>query len=165
MEFIQGILGLAVFLAFGWVLTKMGDGVMKGLNRSVLSMGEHKEGQQARHTFTALTSATVSDIAHNLTNYVAAVDAPLGGTAVLYEKERTDEHVVYVYGGKSALRFAAVMLFGAQDGMTKVEFAVPRWTEEDGLTVDLDVLKRLRKQVEAALRAADPAVQITETGN
>ena len=163
MEFIGGILGFAALVAIGWVLTKMSDGAMTGLNRGVLSRGEYKEGKHALHTFTAVTSASAADIAHNLTNYVAAVDAPLGGPAVLYERERTDEFVIYVYGGTSGARFVAAVLFGAQDGMTTVAFTVPKWSEEDGLVVDVDVLKRLRKQVEAALKAADPAVQITET--
>jgi len=165
VEVIGGILGFAVLVAVGWVFTKMSDGAMKGLNRGVLSRGEYKEGKRALHTFTALTSASAADIAHNLTNYVAAVEAPLGGPAVLYERERTDDFVVYAYGGKSADRFVAAVLFGAEDGMTSVAFTVPGWLEEDGLVADLDALKRLRKQVEAALRAADPAVQITETND
>lgn len=163
MEFIGGILGLAVFIGIGWVFTKISDGAMRGLNRGVLSRGEYNEGKRALHTFTALTSASAADIAHNLTNYVAAVDAPLGGPAVLYEHERTDDSVIYVYGGKSGARFVASVLFGAENGMTSVAFIVPRWLEEDGLVADVDALRRLRKQVEAAIKAADPAVTITET--
>lgn len=165
MDVIGGVLGLAVLIGVGWVLTKMSNGAMKGLNRGVLARGEHKEGKQALHTFTAVTSASAADVAHNLTNYVAAVEAPLGGPAVLYERERTDEFVIYVYGGKSGARFVAAVLFGVEDGMTSVAFTVPKWSEEDGIVVDVDVLKRLRKQVEAALKAADPAVQITETND
>jgi len=42
VEVIGGILGLAVFIGIGWVLTKMSDGAMTGLNCGVLARDEHK---------------------------------------------------------------------------------------------------------------------------
>lgn len=161
MEAIGAIFGLAVFLGFGWVLQKMTGAALSGVNRAVFR-GEYAEGRHLREGREFRTRASVGDVMREIDTYVCAVDAALGRSDVLYVRERTERGVIWVYGHGSTVLLEALLALADDGGGLRAIFAVTRWQESDGLESSLEVLKALRMQVEAAFRAADPAVVVTE---
>lgn len=162
MEILYAVLAIAVLFAIGWAMNKFSSLTAKGLNRTVLSFGEYSKGKQLREDITFKTTASVSDIMRQLDLYVTAVDAPLGGNQVLYIHEKREQLIMYVFGSASEIVFQANLAFtGAADG-TNAILRVVRWQEEDGVTGHQEELRRLRSQVVAAFKAADPAVRIAE---
>jgi hypothetical protein len=161
VEFLLLIAVIAGLLAVYWVVQKLGGAALVGVDRAVFH-GEYKEGKHLREGRTFRTSASVAEVMRELDTYVCAVDAPTGLSDVLYSYRRTDKGIAWVYGHGSTVLLEAIVAFEPSEGGTEAIFAVTRWFEEDGLLAALDSLKALRMQVEAAFRAADPAVVVTE---
>ena len=161
MGVIYTILGIAVLLAIGWVIDKIGGATLVGVNRVVFH-GEYAKDKKLREGMTFHTSASVPAVLQELDTYVCAVDAPLGYSDILYVANRTDTGIAWIYGSASKVQLQAVVAFKIMGTDTEAAFAVTDWREEDGLEVAVDALKALRMQVVAAFKAADPAVSITE---
>ncbi|MDZ4167090.1 MAG: hypothetical protein U1E08_05305 [Coriobacteriia bacterium] len=161
MEVVYVVLSLAFLAAVGWVLQKIGGFAALGFNRTILSRGEHKQRRQLREPLSFETSAAAEDVIRQLDLYVAAVDKPLGGNTVLYVHSRDAHRVVYVFGSASNVRLQVDLRFSPGTPLTAALHVV-QWTEEDGVAADQERLRKLRAQVTAAFKAADPAVRVIE---
>lgn len=161
VEFLGFVLAIAAMLAVGWVIQKLGGFALVGANRVVFH-GEYKEGRHLREGRTFRTTAAIPDVMRELETYVCAVDAAAGLSDVLFTLTTAERGVAWVYGHGSTVLLEAIVALAPDEDGTEAIFSVTRWEEQDGLVAAMDALKALRMQVEAAFRAADPAVLITE---
>jgi len=162
LGFVWFIVGIAILLAVGWVMEKVGGFTLVGVNRGVFFRGEYNEGKKLRDGFTVTTSASVPEIMRELDIYVSCVDAPLGLSDVLYVSTRAEHGIAWTYGNASKVKLEAILAFADTDAGTDAIFTVTRWLDEDGLVAAIDMLKTLRMQIIAAIRAVDPDATITE---
>lgn len=162
MAFVYLAITVALLWGVGWLMDKMGAAALIGLNRGVLYRGAYKEGKHLREGFTIVTTASIPALMDELETYVCDVDAPLGGNVVLYESARAKTAIAWTYGSASEVKLEAVLAFTRRGDATEGMFSITRWLEEDGLFAAQDELKKLRLQIQAAIRAADPEARMTD---
>jgi hypothetical protein len=161
MGVLYGILGLAVIIGLAILWGKLKSAASKAANQKILYKTEYKEGKQiVSEPIIFMTSASVSEIMHELDTHVSTVDVtelPVGFKAAVYKSSSSANRIGYAFGNKLYPQtFEAEAVFAAQDAQTiKCIFRILRWNERDGLIMGQEAMKNLRKQVQDAFTAAN----------
>lgn len=161
MGVLYGILGLAVIIGLAILWGKLKSAASKAANQKILFKSEYKEGMQlVSEPIIFKTSASVSEIMHELATHVSIVDVtelPVGFKAAVYKSSFSANRIGYTFGNKLVPKtFEAEVVFAVQDAQTtKCVFRILRWTERDGLIMGQDAMRKLRKQVQDAFTAAN----------
>jgi len=158
VDVLGGILALAAVFFVFWLLQKGWDGLVTWVYRTVLYRSEYQEGLKILANFCFETDASVPDL-------IAACAAHVAGLkhAALHEASRTDDRITFKYGvAVIAPIFEVSVGFTREDSRTLGEFAFLNWKEKGGILVQQDVMKAVRKEIRAGIRAVDPNVKFVE---
>lgn len=157
MDTLYGWLIFAAFIGVVLLWQKGVKAASKTLNQKVLYRSEHKEGQElVAQLLTFETPASVAEIMAALDAMVPKAPQRPGILAEIYELNRDQNHIVYAMGNAVYPKMVvAVVTLTPMGNCTKCEYQIHNWRERDGLVVDQEVIKGLRKHVKAAFEAAD----------
>lgn len=111
------------------------------------------------------TSASISDVKHELERYISLADQIPAIAAAYYLKSSSSDRMVFAFGSKLLEQFDAAVLFTKSQQYTVCTFAFLTWHETNGLINAMESMKKLKKQVKYAFQAADsPAKNLEGSG-
>jgi predicted dinucleotide-utilizing enzyme/RNA polymerase subunit RPABC4/transcription elongation factor Spt4 len=162
MDTLYGIIGLAIFLGIGYLIQKGMSAARKAANKNILYRSEYKEQHQfVSEPLTFKTTASVPEIMHELETYVETAEDHSKLKAVFYQLSRDEGHISYAFGNMLDPKLIlATIMFTKSDETTVCTYKIQRWQERDGMICSMDAMKKLRKQVKAAFKAAYDATRI-----
>ena len=138
------------------LLWKGVDAASKAANQKILYKTEYEEGlKMVSEPLIFETSASVSEIMHELTTHVIIVDKIPSALAAFYQTSFSEDSITYAYGSQIMAFFDAEVKFKKSGAKIEASFAILNYKERDGLIVGQDVMEKLRKQVQASFTAAD----------
>ncbi|MFG1666293.1 hypothetical protein [Streptomyces sp. Y7] len=161
-----GVLALVALVVVAVLWGKLKDYGRAKAKQHLFARRDHREGQrlvaeQLHFTLTAepgrIREAVLSSV-----RLAPQCPALLADAYVL---EASDSEVVVAYGSALSRRnfTASLRLSAAAEGGRRVdaEWGIRTWTLSDGVTDGVSVMRRLREDVEAALRGLDPGLHRT----
>lgn len=157
MDALYGWLIFAAFIGIALLWQKGAKEASKAINQKVLYRSEHKEGQElVAQVLKYETPASVEEIMAALDANVPTAESRPSVLADLYEFNRDKNHIFYALGNAVYPKMIlAAVTFAPIGDKTKCEYRILQWRESDGLVADQEIIKKLRKQVNKAIEAAD----------
>ncbi len=168
MEIFLGILLFAgivvVLMVVKKLLSKGVNAAATAVNKNVLFKSEYNEQQQfISTTLTFVTTATKENIMKALRNSVAPAESVPSVAGVIYQLSLNADSVTYAFGSKFYPQaFIVSVALSSNGDLTQGQFKFLKWHESDGMLPSIEIMKKLRNNIIAAFRAADPSVKITE---
>jgi hypothetical protein len=154
------LLGVIVALAlvWAWLKSRLGEAA----NRSVFSRRAHKLGQELTGSILRVTATGTSAAVHqSLESTVETVGSAPTILADVYIESNTPERIQYACGNRMTTAFRAVVTLQTDGDKVIVEQAFSQWRTADGVVSPVSTMQRLRSDVEAGVRAIDPAAAVT----
>ena len=164
LEFMYGILGLAVLIGIAILWGKLKDATRKAVNQKVFYRSEHKEAQMlVTEPVIFETSAKMDEIIKALRAQIMPAEViPAAVKTVIYISSLNESRITFAKGNKFAPKaFEAEVNFNNSGSLNVYTFKILTWTEIDGIIKFQDDMRRLRKQVVAAFSMVDPVGKIT----
>lgn len=167
---LMGVLALVVLVIVAVLWGKLKDYGRAKAKQHVFARRDHRDGQQLvaeeLHFTLAADPGRIRDVVLSSVRLAPQCPAVLADAYVL---EATDSEVVVAYGSALSRRnfTASLRLSPAGAGATgdtrRVDavWGIRTWTLSDGVTDGVSVMRRLREDVEAALRGLDPGLHRT----
>lgn len=167
---LMGVLALVVLVIVAVLWGKLKDYGRAKAEQHVFARRDHRDGQQLvaeeLHFTLASDPGRIRDVVLSSVRLAPQCPAVLADAYVL---EATDSEVVVAYGSALSRRnfTASLRLSPAGAGDTgdtrRVDavWGIRTWTLSDGVTDGVSVMRRLREDVEAALRGLDPGLHRT----
>ncbi|WP_406261081.1 hypothetical protein OIA45_24675 [Streptomyces chartreusis] len=167
---LMGVLVLVVLVIVAVLWGKLKDYGRAKAEQHVFARRDHRDGQQLvaeeLHFTLASDPGRIRDVVLSSVRLAPQCPAVLADAYVL---EATDSEVVVAYGSALSRRnfTASLRLSPAGAGDTgdtrRVDavWGIRTWTLSDGVTDGVSVMRRLREDVEAALRGLDPGLHRT----
>ncbi|MDX2543207.1 hypothetical protein ACOT81_22230 [Streptomyces sp. WI04-05B] len=162
-----GVLGLVAFVVLAVLWGKAKDYTRAKAKQHVFARRDHRDGQElvAEELRFSLTAEPREIREAFLSSVRLAPNCPKV-LADAYVLEATDDEVLVAFGsalgGHTFTAGLAVQRSGSSAGHGRVDavWSVLTWTLSDGVVSGVSVLRRLREDVEAALRDVDPGLRI-----
>ncbi|WP_406254817.1 hypothetical protein [Streptomyces chartreusis] len=167
---LMGVLVLVVLVIVAVLWGKLKDYGRAKAEQHLFARRDHRDGQQLvaeeLHFTLASDPGRIRDVVLSSVRLAPQCPAVLADAYVL---EATDSEVVVAYGSALSRRnfTASLRLSPAGAGDTgdtrRVDavWGIRTWTLSDGVTDGVSVMRRLREDVEAALRGLDPGLHRT----
>lgn len=160
---VGAVLLLAALFLAGLVVSYIRRAATRGLNKHVFDRKGNREGQQITKTDLLIHSAAPAQtLWPHIVSQVTTRPEPHPVVQDLYEVSRGEDRIIYKYGSKLKDSFTAVVLSTASSGGTDVLVQISKWTVSDGVVANINRMQRLREEVLAAVRAADPSATAQE---
>ena len=167
---LMGVLALVVLVIVAVLWGRLKDYGRAKAEQHVFARRDHRDGQQLvaeeLHFTLAADPGRIRDVVLSSVRLAPQCPAVLADAYVL---EATDSEVVVAYGSALSRRnfTASLRLRPAGAGDTSdtrrvdAVWGIRTWTLSDGVTDGVSVMRRLREDVEAALRGLDPGLHRT----
>ncbi|MCZ4609294.1 hypothetical protein O3S80_37150 [Streptomyces sp. Lzd4kr] len=165
---LMGVLALMVLVILAVLWGKLKDYGRAKAKQHVFARRDHRDGQQLVAEELQFTLAAdpgrIRDVVLSSVRLAPQCPAVLADAYVL---EASDSEVVVAYGSALSRRnFTASLRLspaGAASDAGRVDavWGSRTWTLSDGVTDGVSVMRRLREDVEAALRGLDPGLHRT----
>ncbi|MGW4165885.1 hypothetical protein ACWEGX_02965 [Streptomyces chartreusis] len=165
---LMGVLALVVLVILAVLWGKLKDYGRAKAKQHVFARRDQRDGQQLvaeeLHFTLAADPGRIRDVVLSSVRLAPQCPAVLADAYVL---EASDSEVVVAYGSALSRRnFTASLRLspaGATSGAGRVDavWGIRTWTLSDGVTDGVSVMRRLREDVEAALRGLDPGLHRT----
>jgi len=151
-----GIAFFAVIFLIRYLMRKGVNAVTTLAVEKVLYKPECEEGRQlVKEQVVFETSASISDIKHELERYISLTDQIPTVTAAYYLKSSSSDRMVFAFGSKLLEQFDAAVVFTKKQQYTVCTFAFLTWHETNGLINAMESMKKLRKKVKYAFQSVD----------
>ncbi|WP_406839404.1 hypothetical protein ACICHK_30705 [Streptomyces sp. AHU1] len=171
---LMGVLVLAALVVLAILWAKLKDYARSKAKQHLFARRDHREGRQlvAEELHFTLAAGT-RDIRDAVLSSVRLAPRCPAVMADAYVLEATDTEIVVAYGSALSRRNFTASLelrssgaFGTSDRQPEsrrvdVVWGIRTWTLSDGVTDGVSVMRRLREDVEAALRNLDPGLHRT----
>ena len=180
MNWVVGIIGLAIFIALCIAISSMWDAGWRALNRKVLFRAKYSRAMTEIHDLTAFVTelspqkavrAVRDDLkarpSEGLLRVGVSAEEVGASTANDYssDEETSQAGLVITIGSLISSAYVCVLSAWHQSGSTYVHLKVLKWQEMDGLPTHTKHFYELKEDVAAALRRRDPGVRRAGSGN
>lgn len=159
-----GVLALAALVALAVLWGKLKAYTRAKAKQHVFARRDHRDGQRLVAEEVHFTvAAGVPEIRQAVLSSVRLAPGCPALLADAYVLQTTDTEIVVAYGSALSRRnfTASLALCPAGAAGTDAVWGIRTWTLSDGVTDGVSVMRRLREDVEMALRALDPALRHT----
>lgn len=145
----ETVLLIAGLVGIGFALNWARDKFWKTANRNVLFRGQHRKGRELVDTPVLLDSALAPEELHKrVVEKVAAPSAPRNAVyPTVYLANATPTQLTYVCGTKLQSIFTVALDIIALPSGSQLRWAVPKWTEADGLVAQISQLEELQRSI------------------
>ncbi|AXE39942.1 hypothetical protein [Acidipropionibacterium virtanenii] len=157
------VVAIGALLLVGIAITYIRQAMTRGLNKHVFDRRGNREGQQITKTDLLIHStAPAQALWPHIASKVTTRPEPHAAVGDLYEVSRGEDRILSRFGNKLKDSFTALVHTTANGGGTDVLVQISKWTVSDGVVANINRMQRLREEVLAAVRAADPSATAQE---
>lgn len=159
-----GVLALAALVVLAVLWGKLKAYTRAKAKQYVFARRDHRDGQRLVAEEVHFTvAAGMPEIQRAVMSSVRLAPGCPALLADAYVLETTDTEIVVAYGSALSRRnfTASLELRPAGAAGTDAVWGIRSWTLSDGVTDGVSVMRRLREDVEIALRTLDPALHHT----